>query len=328
MLALSRLLVFIALSCSSAVLASNIVLTNDDGWAVAQIRAQYAGLASAGHDVILSSPAENQSGTGSDTETPQSLTEPCEYNTCPTGSSAEGYNSSDNHLNYVNAYPYALSLLLHTAYANRIGHDSVDAVRYGIQTLSPELFDGAEPDFIVSGPNIGTNTGKATQHSGTVGAACEAANEGYPATAFSGKTGKQKSYTKLYSDPSSSTSESAWIYSALTVQYTNTILTSGSNPLLPSGIIVNVNYPSTKDCSDPSDFEWVFARNLANSSATDYETCGSTTLPTEKSVVKTSGCYASVAVLNATTKTDVNANIQGEVYNTLSGLPFSCLPSS
>ncbi|KAH9837794.1 sure-like protein [Rhodofomes roseus] len=309
MLALSRLLVFIALSCSSAVLASNIVLTNDDGWAVAQIRAQYADLASAGHDVILSSPAENQSGTGSDTETPQSLTEPCEYNTCPTGSSAEGYNSSDNHLNYVNAYP-------------------VDAVRYGIQTLSPELFDGAEPDFIVSGPNIGTNTGKATQHSGTVGAACEAANEGYPATAFSGKTGKQKSYTKLYSDPSSSTSESAWIYSALTVQYTNTILTSSSNPLLPSGIIVNVNYPSTKDCSDPSDFEWVFARNLANSSATDYETCGSTTLPTEKSVVKTSGCYASVAVLNATTKTDVDANIQGEVYNTLSGLPFSCLPSS
>ncbi|KZT69465.1 sure-like protein [Daedalea quercina L-15889] len=255
MTAFSRLLPFITLSCSSLALASNIVLTNDDGWAVANIRAQYADLVSAGYDVILSCPAENESGTGSDTETPQTLTEPCEYDTCPTGSPAEGYNSSDTHLNYVNAYP-------------------VDAVRYGIQTLAPELFDGAEPDFVVSGPNVGTNTGSTTQISGTVGAACEAAKEGYPATAFSGDTGAQNG------------------------------------------------------CSDASDYEWVFSRNVADSSATDYETCGSTTLPTESSVVDTSGCYASVSVLNATTKTDVDATIQGEVYSRLTALPFSCLPSS
>ncbi|KAH9922174.1 survival protein sure-like phosphatase/nucleotidase [Fomitopsis serialis] len=309
MSALSKLLVFVALSFSTVALATNIVLTNDDGWAVAQIRAQYADLVSAGYDVILSCPAENESGTGSDSETPEMLTEPCEYDTCPTGSPAEGYNSTDNHLNYVNAYP-------------------VDAVRYGIQTLAPELFDGAEPDFIVSGPNIGWNTGKTVLKSGTVGAACEAAKEGYPATAFSGRTGSQKSYTNLTSDPSSSTTKSAFIYAALTVQYTNALLASGSSPLLPSGVIVNVNYPSTKECSDADDYQWVFARNLANSSATDFETCGSTTLPTEKSVVKASGCYASVSVLNATTKTDVDAYMQGQVYNSLTGLPFSCLSSS
>ena len=160
------------------------------------------------------------------------------------------------------------------------------------------------------------------------GAACEAAKEGYPATAFSGDTGAQKSYTELYSDPTSSTSESAWIYAALTVDYTKVLLASGSSPLLPSGIIVNVNYPSTSGCSDASDYDWVFARNVASSGATDYETCGSTTLPTEASVVGTSGCYASVSVLNATTKTDVDATIQGEVYSRLTALPFSCLPSS
>lgn len=34
--------------------AQNLVLTNDDGWAVAQIRAQYSALTSAGFDVSLS----------------------------------------------------------------------------------------------------------------------------------------------------------------------------------------------------------------------------------------------------------------------------------
>lgn len=46
-------------------------------------------------------------------------------------------------------------------------------------------------------------------------------------------------------------------------------------------------------------------------------------------MVDTDGCYASVSVLNATTKADVDdASLQGEVYAILAGLPFSCLPSS
>lgn len=61
---------------------------------------------------------------------------------------------------------------------------SVDAVRFGIQTLAPEFF-GSAPDFIVSGPNVGSqsrafllyaythllrvdNLGTVTQNSGTV----------------------------------------------------------------------------------------------------------------------------------------------------------------
>ena len=41
--------------------------------------------------------------------------------------------------NYVNGYP-------------------ADAVKYGIQTLSPKFF-GGPPAFVVSGPNVGLNTG-------------------------------------------------------------------------------------------------------------------------------------------------------------------------
>ena len=32
----------------------------------------------------------------------------------------------------------------------------MDSARYGIQTLAPQLFDGAEPDVVVSGPNVGS----------------------------------------------------------------------------------------------------------------------------------------------------------------------------
>ena len=111
-------------STLAATRAQNIVLTNDDGWAVAQIRAQFDALEAAGHNVrvsncrlligvlpvsssfhlyrahneyqvILSAPAQDQSGTGSSSATPTPLTEPCEFNSCPIGSPAEGFNASD-----------------------------------------------------------------------------------------------------------------------------------------------------------------------------------------------------------------------------------------
>lgn len=46
-------------------------------------------------------------------------------------------------LNYVNSFP-------------------VDAVRFGIQTLSPKFFGGA-PDFVVSGPNVGSQFASSQQ---------------------------------------------------------------------------------------------------------------------------------------------------------------------
>jgi 5'/3'-nucleotidase SurE len=44
--------------------AVNIVLSNDDGWAEINIRQFYSALTSAGNSVIISAPAENESGTG------------------------------------------------------------------------------------------------------------------------------------------------------------------------------------------------------------------------------------------------------------------------
>ena len=44
--------------------AANLVLTNDDGWAEINVRTFYESLTGAGNSVVLSGPADNESGTG------------------------------------------------------------------------------------------------------------------------------------------------------------------------------------------------------------------------------------------------------------------------
>ena len=110
----------ILLWATAAVQCTNILLSNDDGWAVAQIRAQNDALKAAGFSVrmmpqvpftaeltqfavgqvVLSAPAENKSGTGSSTTTPTPLTQECEFDTCPVGSPAEGFNASDRQCSF------------------------------------------------------------------------------------------------------------------------------------------------------------------------------------------------------------------------------------
>ncbi|KAJ8472938.1 hypothetical protein ONZ51_g8188 [Trametes cubensis] len=290
--------------------ASNILITNDDGWATAQVRQQFDVLSSAGHNVVLSAPALNQSGKSSLSTTPKPLTEPCEFDTCPTGSPAMGFNTSNPRLNYVNGYP-------------------VDAARYGIQTLAPRFYAGAQPDFVVSGPNVGSNLGLVVLFSGTVGAACEAARSGIPAAAFSGVSGSEVSYTTLTTDANGTSSVAARIYSDLTATFVGALTASGATrpgPLLPAGVIVNVNYAAIDSCPSAASYEWVFSRLVWNVFATDVHTCGSDHLPTESTVVD-AGCYASLSVLDAQSKLDANATMQAQVMANLEALSFTCLPS-
>ncbi|KAF4612309.1 hypothetical protein D9613_003709 [Agrocybe pediades] len=285
---------------TSGVLGQKVVLTNDDGWAVAQIRAEYAALKSAGFDVILSAPAVDKSGTGSSTATPTVLTSACEFNSCPAGSPATASNATDTRINYVNAFP-------------------VDAVRFGIQTLAPKFF-GTKPDFVISGSNIGNNLGSGITGSGTVGAASEAAKEGIPSIAFSGASGSQVSYTTLSQTTASSTVP-ANIYTSLIIKFVNALL-NNTGAILPAGISLNVNFASTSSCTSASSYKFVLTRLTSSNSATDVTTCGTNHLPAESTVIKT-GCIATVSVFNATTKADVGAATQQVVLNKLSSI-LSC----
>jgi len=219
---------------------TKIVLFND-GWAEINIRTFYNALTAAKESVILSAPAENESGSGKEisrsapatdmltdswllgssdaSATP--LVQACEFNSCPAGSPAEGSDPSNSDLNYVNSYP-------------------VMAMRYGIQTLAPKYFQGP-PNIAVASFNVGgdhcsisfsqtltksfslANLGTTVLISGTVGAAAEAAKEGIAAIAFSGATGSQIGYTAPH-EPYVN------VYTDLSANVTQSLVASGKPP--------------------------------------------------------------------------------------------------
>jgi hypothetical protein len=76
---------------------TNIILSNDDGWAELNIRTFFDALTGAPNhfNVVMSAPSENKSGTGSTDVPPTVLNTTCEFDTCPVGSPPEGFNASD-----------------------------------------------------------------------------------------------------------------------------------------------------------------------------------------------------------------------------------------
>ncbi|KAL4966636.1 5'/3'-nucleotidase SurE [Aspergillus stella-maris] len=280
--------------------AINIVSSNDDGWAEINIRSLYSALSSAGHSVVVSAPAENQSGTGSSDETPSDRTEACEFDSCEANSGPYGSNATDPRLNWVNSYP-------------------VTSIKHGIDTLSSEFFSGT-PDLAVSGPNVGNNLGVVVYFSGTVGAANYAsATAGIPAIAFSGADGDPVAWDAEV--PAYST-----IYADLANKVVERVAEAGT-PYLPENVWLNVNFPTVDGCASADDFSFVLSRIFTAVpliTADDVETCGSTRLPTESEVVGTDGCYVSISVGDAD-KTDADATAQGTVLEKLGDL-LSCLP--
>ncbi|PGH17603.1 5'/3'-nucleotidase SurE [Helicocarpus griseus UAMH5409] len=281
--------------------ALNIISSNDDGWAEINIRTFYNALTSAGHDVVISAPADNQSGTGSRDEEPSELEDPCQFNSCPAGSPAVGFNQSEPRFNYVNSYP-------------------VTSIKHGIDTLSPKFFGGA-PDLAVAGPNTGNNLGATTAISGTVGAATYAAHTAkIPAIAFSG-VGSETAWnesTPLYSQ----------VYADLATNLTDTLIAAGT-PYLPEDIWLNVNFAEvTEDkCSSVDQFQFVLTRIFKAFpliTPDDVDACGETYLPTETSVVR-KGCFVTVSVGTAENKKDADSDAQKVVLEKLGSL-LTCLP--
>jgi 5'/3'-nucleotidase SurE len=80
--------------------ALHIVVSNDDGWAEQNVRSFVKTLSSSGFSVVLSSPAENQSGTStSDSPAKTVGSGGCQFGSCPAGSPATGFNASNTRLN-------------------------------------------------------------------------------------------------------------------------------------------------------------------------------------------------------------------------------------
>lgn len=299
----SLLLLLLSAAAFPLTHALHIIQSNDDGWAEINARTLFNALTTAGHDVVLSAPAENQSGKGSlDAPPTQVDADGCEHQSCPGGSPPTGANASDPRLNYVNSYP-------------------VTSIKTGIDTTAPALWDGAAPDLAVTGPNVGANPGPATWFSGTVGAATYAAHEAkIPTLAFSGRSGDPTAWdqpTPLHSK----------VYADLALNVTTTIINSGA-PYLPDDAFLNVNFGEVTEskCTDAGQFKFILTRvNTGLLSPPDVEWCGSTRLPWELDVVfLRDGCFASISVGDAADKTTIDAARQAVVLEKLRPI-LSCL---
>ncbi|EHK42007.1 uncharacterized protein TrAtP1_011675 [Trichoderma atroviride] len=284
--------------------AARIVQSNDDGWAELYLRSFNDALNEAGHDVVLSAPADNQSGTGSSDSPPIPRTVPCEYDSCTGNGNATGHNDTRPDLNWVNSFP-------------------VTAMKYGINTFGPQLWNGSAPDFAVAGPNVGTNVFVQLPFSGTVAAAAYAAHDaGIPSIAFSAASTGRLAFD---TDPVPLRSS---LYAQLAAQLTDHIISSGA-PYLPPDVFLNVNFPKVDgSCTDLSDFKWVLTRiNPGYFSPPDVSFCGGERLPTELSVITHGGCLISVSVANAKDKTTASTDSQAVVLEKLRSM-LTCLPIS
>lgn len=131
-----------------------VLVTNDDGVGAVGIHRLASAIAAAGHDVVVAAPLQDMSGSGA----------------------ALGRLHIDEHIEVELAEIPGLPGV--PAY----GVDGPPA----LAVLASRLGGFGEPcDIVVSGVNSGANTGRATLHSGTVGAALTAANFGVSGLAVS-----------------------------------------------------------------------------------------------------------------------------------------------
>jgi 5'-nucleotidase len=124
----------------------HILLTNDDGYDAPGIRTLYDRLTAAGHDVTIVAPLTNQSGAGT------------RISSAPT----IGVRHPQPKVWAVDGSP-------------------ADAVSFGLSAV----FAQGAPDLVVSGTKFGPNLAAMATHSGTVGAAVTALEDGVPAIAVS-----------------------------------------------------------------------------------------------------------------------------------------------
>ena len=165
-----------------------ILLTDDDGYDAGGIRAVRAALIRAGYDVTEVAPEGNRSGAGADTSGEQDL------------------EDTDQ------------------AGVRTVGGTPADAVLAGLAAMRDA---GRPPDLVISGTNLGRNTGSGITESGTVGAAVTAAHAGFPAIAVSTDRAESE-------DDCEPTAE-------FVVRLVGAL--AASRPPFAPGLVLNVNHP-------------------------------------------------------------------------------------
>jgi len=238
MLANSFAILVASVLCFSSVSSSlNIIVSNDDGFASANIREFYRLLNAAGHNAWIVAPVMDNSGQGGRAvfTTEANLTSAGEFDSVPSGAPSFGTDANDSHIWYYNGTPAA-------------------CVFFALDYVVPNYWNGTKPDLLVSGPNFGNNAGPwLFTTSGTIGATYSAIERGIPGIAFSAGNGGQRGYKSIVSSTKSGYPDPATIAGNLSTQIVNQLqANSKGSPILPTGYGVSVNYPDITSLTDTS----------------------------------------------------------------------------
>lgn len=227
---------------ASQACALNIVLCNDDSIAAANIRALKKTLQAKGHDVIVSAPADNGSGTGGAlaflrpigplTSTMRAVT----ALGIPAGSAGVGTDPNEADVNYVNGSPVAACL-------------------YGLDVAAPRKWGGS-PDLVISGPNeAGSNVGAINWSSGTFNNMIYAIGRQLPVFAIS----DAKPGTVNWS-PALPQTAHAYVVADVAARLVDALIAhkqDAGGRLMPVGVGLNVNVPNVDDSAIGSlAFKW------------------------------------------------------------------------
>lgn len=243
----------------------NILLSNDDSWASANIRATYYALKTAGHKVLMVAPAQQQSGTGGTVNLPKqaTLSGPGRGGSLPQSAPYRGANASDPGLTYFDGTPGACTL-------------------FGLDQVVPGFFKNKSIDLAVTGPNEGTNLGPFLYTlSGTLGASYVVVERGFPAIAFSASTAI-RDYTTLNYDNSS---DESIIIATDTANLVSTLGDSQKGRILPLGLGGSVNYGTgVGQPANCSKAKWIHTR-MTGGAYIDRINIGSNGLPMYENIV-------------------------------------------
>lgn len=239
-----KLIIYLFLLISIVTAKKTILLSNDDSWVSAEIRAVYRDLKAAMYDVILVAPVSQRSGYGGKFDVPSSnvLEEDGEFGYVKKGEPAWGHEEDDDHIWYFNGTP-------------------ASTVAFAFDYLLPNHFSNVTIDLVVGGVNQGPNAGPAfLTASGTMGAVENGIYRGYPGISFLGLNQNNSFFKDSTDDPL----EHYNIYSSKVVELIDEII--DNDPVLPPLTGLNVNFPSVgymldneTSCTDP---QWTLAAML------------------------------------------------------------------
>jgi 5'-nucleotidase len=194
-----------------------VMLTSDDGINGAGLAHLRETFCAAGYQVTISAPSADRSGTSGALSLNQNIRATRTVFPCGAG---EGVRWA-------------------------VSGTPADAVLFGLSAAGAE-----RPQLVISGINYGQNVGRAVNHSGTVGAAVTAAEEGVPAIAVSLAINPADAGTGFSQTLAAAPHTAAYV-KALVEQLRAT--QGSASALLPDRVMLNLNYPVVLDANGQFD---------------------------------------------------------------------------